>query len=133
MYKEKLKKIEAFKALSTRFKLPIDEMKKLMHSLRTSMVHEVKRVLANKDFVSTWKIFKSMEKARERSSFGMQAALGQLNTFHNNNNQVLIFHNMSAILAAILADFSNILFCAKLQQILLKLVENMCLQPQIGI
>ena len=58
----------------------------------------------------------------------MQAALGQLNTFHN-NNQVLIFHNMSAILAA----FSNILFCAKLQQILLKLVENMCLQPQIGI
>ena len=29
--------------------------------------------------------------------------------------------------------FSKNLFCAKLQQILLKLVENMCLQPQIGI
>ena len=39
---------------------------------------------------------------------------------------------MSAILAAIL-DFSKILFYAKLQQILLKLVENMCLQPQIEI
>ena len=32
---------------------------------------------------------------------------------------------MSAILAAIL-DFSKILFLAKLQQILLELVENMC-------
>ena len=30
-------------------------------------------------------------------------------------------------------DFSEIVFYAKLQQILLKLVENMCLQPQIGI
>ena len=39
---------------------------------------------------------------------------------------------MSVILAAIL-DFSKILLCTKLQQILLKLVENMCLQPQIGI
>ena len=29
--------------------------------------------------------------------------------------------------------FSKFLFYAKLQQILLKLVENMCLQPQIGI
>ena len=28
-------------------------------------------------------------------------------------------------------DFSKILFCAKLQQILLKIAENMCLQPQI--
>ena len=35
------------------------------------------------------------------------------------------FHNMSAILAAFL-DFSKILFFAKLQQILLELVENMC-------
>ena len=38
------------------------------------------------------------------------------------------FHNMSAIL-----DFSKLIYCAKLQQILLKLVQNMCLQPQIGI
>ena len=29
--------------------------------------------------------------------------------------------------------FFKILFYAKLQQILLKIVENMCLQPQIGI
>ena len=34
-------------------------------------------------------------------------------------------NNMSAILAAIL-DFSKIIFFAKLQQILLELVENMC-------
>ena len=43
---------------------------------------------------------------------------------------------MSAILAAILAailDFSKILFHANLQQIILELVENMCLQPQIVI
>ena len=39
---------------------------------------------------------------------------------------------MSAILVAIL-DFSKFLFYAKLQQILLKLVERMCFQPQIGI
>ena len=40
-----------------------------------------------------------------------------------------VVHNMSAILAAILAailDFSKILFFAKLQGILLELVENMC-------
>ena len=29
--------------------------------------------------------------------------------------------------------FSKMLFYGKLQQILLKLVENMCFQPQIGI
>ena len=63
----------------------------------------------------------------------MEVALDQLFTFHK-KNQVLIkncchgnsrFHNMSAILAAIL-DFSKILCFAKLQQILLELVENMC-------
>ena len=37
---------------------------------------------------------------------------------------------MSTILAAIL-DFSKILFSGKMQQMLLKLVENMRLQPQI--
>ena len=63
----------------------------------------------------------------------MQAALDKLSTFHI-KNQVLIkncchgnsrIHNMSAILAAIL-DFSKIIFFAKLQQILLELVEYMC-------
>ena len=43
------------------------------------------------------------------------------NCCHGNSR----FHTMSAILAAIL-DFSKILFFAKLQQILLELVENMC-------
>ena len=37
--------------------------------------------------------------------------------------------NTKELEAAIL-DFSKILFYAKLLQILLKLVENMCLQPQ---
>ena len=63
----------------------------------------------------------------------MQAALDKFFIFHN-KNQVLIkncchgnshFHNMSAILAAIL-DFSKTLFFAKLQQISLELVENTC-------
>ena len=54
----------------------------------------------------------------------MEVALDLFFTFHN-KNQVLIkncchgnsrFHNMSAILAAIL-DFSKILFFTKLQQI----------------
>ena len=63
----------------------------------------------------------------------MEVALDWLFTFRN-KNQVLIkncchgnsrFHNMSPTLAAIL-EFSKILFFAKLQQILLKLVENMC-------
>ena len=40
--------------------------------------------------------------------------------------------NMSDILAAILI-FKKNLFCANLRQILLKLIESMCLQPQIGI
>ena len=61
----------------------------------------------------------------------MEAALDSL---FIKKNEVLIkncchgnsrFHNMSAILAAIL-DFSKILFFTKLQQILLELVENMC-------
>ena len=47
-------------------------------------------------------------------------------------SNVQSFYSMSAILTAIL-DFSKFLFCAKLQQILLKLVGNMCLQSQIGI
>ena len=70
----------------------------------------------------------------------MQAALNQLLTFHK-KNQVLIkncghgnsrFHNKSAILAAFgrhlgrFLHFSKTLFLAKLQQILLELVENMC-------
>ena len=33
----------------------------------------------------------------------------------------------------LILDFSKNLFSAKLQQIFLKLVENMCLLPQIGI
>ena len=43
----------------------------------------------------------------------------------------VVSQHVRLILDTIL-DFSKILFCAKLQQILLKLVENTCLQPQIG-
>ena len=64
-----------------------------------------------------------------KSSFGMQS-VGLANYFpyqqSSFNKELLLwqqsFHNMSAIL-----DFSKNLFCTKLQQILLKLVENMCL------
>ena len=68
----------------------------------------------------------------------MQAALDQQITFHN-NNQVLI-KNCCCVATFVSQHvrhidrhlFQNKLFCAKLQQILLILVENMCLQSQIG-
>ena len=44
----------------------------------------------------------------------------------------VVSQHVRGILAAILG-FSKNLFYAKRHQILLKLVENMCLQPQIGI
>ena len=59
--------------------------------------------------------------AHKRSSFGLQAALGKLITFHN-NNQVLIknccYGNGCSRHPASLPPS---------QQILLKLVENMCI------
>ena len=43
----------------------------------------------------------------------------------------VVSQHVRQVLVAIL-NLSKILFYAKLQQILLKLVENMCLQPQIA-
>ena len=63
----------------------------------------------------------------------MYASFGLLITFHK-NNQVLTKNSCygNSILAAYLG-FSEMLFSTKLQQIFLKLEENMFLQPQIGI
>ena len=44
----------------------------------------------------------------------------------------VVSQHVRHIMAAIF-DFSKCLFYEKLQQILLKLVENICLQPQVGI
>ena len=41
--------------------MPVDELKKLLHSLRTSMTREIKRLRENDGFVSRWKFFKDME------------------------------------------------------------------------
>ena len=57
VYKDKIKKVEASKALSMRFGLTIEDMKKLMHSLRTSMVREVKRTKDSDNYVSKRKFF----------------------------------------------------------------------------
>ena len=66
-------------------------------------------------------------------SFGLA---NYFSCYHSSYNSELLlwqqsFHNMFAILTAIL-DFSKPLFLTKLQKKKMKLVENMCLQPQIG-
>ena len=45
----------------------------------------------------------------------------------------VVSQNVRRMILAAILDFSKILFYAKLQQILLEIVENMWLQPQIGI
>ena len=70
---------------------------------------------------------------QKRSSFGMQAALGSLITFHN-SNQVLIkncFYGNSRFTTCP-PSWPHLEFFQKFcfSQILLKLVENMRLQPQ---
>lgn len=61
IYKDKQKKIEDTQTLANRFKMSVDEIKKLFHSLRTSMAREIKRKQENEAFVSRWKFFKDME------------------------------------------------------------------------
>ena len=61
IYKDKQKKTEDTQVLASRFRMPVDELKKLLHSLRTSMTREIKRMRENKGFVSRWKFFKDME------------------------------------------------------------------------
>ena len=61
IYKDKQKKTEDTQVLASRFRMFVDELKKLLHSLRTSMTREIKRMRENKGFVSRWKFFKDME------------------------------------------------------------------------
>ena len=60
--------------------------------------------------------------AHKRSSFGLQAALGKLITFHN-NNQVLIKELL--LLAMVVHHIRHL--CRHRSKFLLKLVENMCI------
>lgn len=72
IYKDKLKKVEASKKLCSLFNLTIDELKKVLHSLRTSMTREVKRTQQDDTFVSKWKFYKSMEFLKEEILKGLQ-------------------------------------------------------------
>ena len=58
---DKQKKLDSSRELAANFKLSVEELKKVFHSLRTSMVREVKRGLKDKKYVSKWKFYKSLE------------------------------------------------------------------------
>ena len=60
-YKDDSKKVEETQTLSLRFNVSVAELKKLLHSLRTSMTREVKRVQADSSYVSRWKFYKDLE------------------------------------------------------------------------
>ena len=60
-YKDKLKKVEASRQLASKFKINADELRKVLHSLRTSMTREIKRTQQTPSYVSRWKFFKSMD------------------------------------------------------------------------
>ena len=57
-YKNKARKTEATSLLASKFDISIDSLKRLIHSLRTSMLREVKRALESPAYVSKWKFFK---------------------------------------------------------------------------
>ena len=65
IYKDKQRKIEDTQVLANRFRMSVEEIKKLFHSLRTSMTREIKRMRENEGFVSRWKFFKDMEFLKE--------------------------------------------------------------------
>ena len=54
-------KQEAVDSISTEFCLTNDGLKKLLHSLRTSMTREIKRSQEQEDYESKWKFFKHMK------------------------------------------------------------------------
>ena len=60
-YKDYSKKVEETQMLSLRFNVSVAELKKFLHSLRTSMTREVKRVQADSSYVSRWKFYKDLE------------------------------------------------------------------------
>ena len=71
-YKDKSKKAEASKVLLSCINLAIEEIKKLFHSLRTSVTREVRRSMGNEAYVSKWKLFKSMEYLKDEIVKGIQ-------------------------------------------------------------
>ena len=52
-YKDYSKKVEETQMLSLRFNVSVAELKKFLHSLRTSMTREVKRLQAGGNFIKT--------------------------------------------------------------------------------
>ena len=52
-YKDYSKKVEETQMLSLRFNVSVAELKKFLHSLRTSMTREVKRLQASGNFIKT--------------------------------------------------------------------------------
>ena len=46
------KRLEDWEALASRFRMPVDELGKLLHSDRTCITREIKRMRENKGFVS---------------------------------------------------------------------------------
>ena len=71
-YKEKLKKVSASKALASRFGLPMEELKKVLHSMQMSMIQEIQWSQENKGYVSKWKFLKSMEYLKPEILKGLQ-------------------------------------------------------------
>ena len=61
IYKDKQKKVDDTRALSQRFQMSVEDIKKVFHSRRTSMSRELKRMQLDGDYVSRWKFFKDME------------------------------------------------------------------------
>ena len=64
-YKNKARKTEATSLLASKFNISIDSLKRLIHSLRTSMLREVKRAVESPSYVSKWKFFSSMNYLKE--------------------------------------------------------------------
>ena len=64
-FKNKARKTEATSFLASKFNISIDSLKRLIHSMRTSMLREVKRAVENPAYVSKWKFFSNMNYLKE--------------------------------------------------------------------
>ena len=71
-YKDRLKKVSASKYLASHFGVTVEERKKALHSMRTSMTREVKRWLENEAYVCKWKFYKAMDYLKEGIVKGLQ-------------------------------------------------------------
>ena len=58
VYRDKKIKFADSQTLSHQFNMTVEEMKKVLHSLRTSMTREVKRMQEDPTYVTRWKFFR---------------------------------------------------------------------------